>query len=217
MSIPASSTLPAVIPIWGFVAMTIPLVLTPGASTAVVLRNSIAGGTRAGLITAIGINTGSLCYGLLSAFGFAVALQRWPSAWTVLRVTGVLYLGWLGVMSIRRAVVARPSVTVGTKAGVPGTAWQNVYEGFVTNILNPAIASFYLIVLPQFIPRGAPIARSALILTAVHIALAATWHVTWAAAGGTLARTLARGRPRQALEAATGIALIALAVKIAVG
>jgi threonine/homoserine/homoserine lactone efflux protein len=206
-----------VIPIWGFVAMTLPLVLTPGASTAVVLRNSIAGGTRAGLITAIGINTGSLCYGLLSAFGFAVALQRWPSAWTVLRVAGVLYLGWLGVMSISHAVSPRQRRTVAEAGGPPGSAWQNIYEGFVTNVLNPAIASFYLIVLPQFIPRGAPIARSALILTTVHIALAATWHVTWAAAGGTLARTLARGRPRQALEAISGIALIALAVKIAIG
>ena len=197
--------------------MTIPLVLTPGASTAVVLRNSIAGGTRAGLITAIGINTGSLCYGLLSAFGFAVLLQRWPSAWTVLRVSGVLYLGWLGAMSITHAAFPHRRRTVAEAAGPPGSAWQNIYEGFVTNVLNPAIASFYLIVLPQFIPRGAPIARSALILTTVHIALAATWHVTWAAAGGTLARTLARGRPRQALEAITGIALIALAVKIAIG
>jgi threonine/homoserine/homoserine lactone efflux protein len=197
--------------------MTIPLVLTPGASTAVVLRNSIAGGTRAGLITAIGINMGSLCYGLLSAFGFALALQRWPSAWTVLRATGVLYLGWLGMMSIRRAVFPPRSLASEDGAAVPGNAWQNISEGFVTNVLNPAIASFYLIVLPQFIPRGAPIARSALILTTVHIALAATWHVAWAAAGGTLARTLTRGRPRQALEAISGIALIALAVKIAIG
>jgi threonine/homoserine/homoserine lactone efflux protein len=196
--------------------MTIPLVLTPGASTAVVLRNSIAGGTRAGLVTAVGINTGSLCYGLLSAFGFAVALQRWPSAWTVLRVAGLLYLGWLGVMSLRRAMFPREEAVFNADGGVPGRAWQNMYEGFVTNLLNPAIASFYLVILPQFIPRGAPIVRSALILTAVHIVLAATWHVAWATAGGTLARTLARGRPRQALEAISGIALLALALAIAV-
>jgi threonine/homoserine/homoserine lactone efflux protein len=205
-----------VIPIWGFVAMTIPLVLTPGASTAVVLRNSIAGGTRAGLVTAVGINTGSLCYGLLSAFGFAVALQRWPSAWTVLRVAGLLYLGWLGVMSLRRSMFPREEAVCNPDAGVPGRAWQNMYEGFVTNLLNPAIASFYLVILPQFIPRGAPIVRSALILTAVHILLAATWHVAWATAGGTLARKLARGRPRQALEAISGLALLALALAIAV-
>ena len=205
------------IPLWGFLLMTIPLVLTPGASTAVVLRNSIAGGTRAGLVTAVGINTGSLCYGLLSAFGFAVALQRWPSAWTVLRVVGLSYLAWLGVQSLRRAAFPRTAAAFGRPDVTARGSWRNLYEGVVTNLLNPAIATFYLVVLPQFIPRGAPIVRSALILTAVHIALAATWHVAWAAAGGTLARILSGGRPRQAIEAISGVALIALAVKIALG
>lgn len=205
------------IPIWGFLLMTIPLVLTPGASTAVVLRNSIAGGTRAGLVTAVGINTGSLCYGLLSAFGFAVALQRWPSAWTVLRVVGLSYLAWLGVQSLRRAASPRAAAVFGRADAAARGPWRHLYEGFVTNLLNPAIATFYLVVLPQFIPRDAPIVRSALILTAVHIALAASWHVAWAAAGGTLARVLSGGRPRQAIEAISGVALIALAVKIALG
>jgi threonine/homoserine/homoserine lactone efflux protein len=204
------------IPVWGFVAVTLPLVLTPGASTAVVLRNSIAGGTRAGLITAVGINTGSLCYGLLSAFGFALALRRWPSAWTLLRAGGLAYLAWLGVQSLRRAFRrAHAAWPPPSDARVTGE-WQHLYEGFITNALNPAIATFYLVLLPQFIPRGAPVAQSALTLTAIHIGMAAMWHVAWAAAGGTLARVLAGGRPRQVLEAITGVALIGLALKIAV-
>ena len=205
------------VPLWGFVAVTVPLVLMPGASTAVVLRNSVEGGTRAGVATAIGINTGSLCYGLLTAFGFAVALRRFPSAWTLLRAGGVAYLAWLGVQSLRKAVVVRAGGTMSGERRDAQGAWRNMYEGFVTNALNPAIATFYLVLLPQFIPRGAPIVPSALTLTAVHIALAVTWHMCWAAAGGTLARTLAGGRPRQALEAFAGTALIALAITIALG
>ena len=65
-----------VIPVWSFLAVTVPLVLAPGASTAVVLRNSLAGGTRAGVVTAIGVNTGSVCYGLLTALHVAIALDR---------------------------------------------------------------------------------------------------------------------------------------------
>ncbi len=71
----AQRMMSSVIPMWAFLAVTVPLVLTPGASTAVVLRNSLAGGTRAGLETAVGANAGSLCYGLLCAFGFALALR----------------------------------------------------------------------------------------------------------------------------------------------
>lgn len=206
---------PPVIPVWGFVAVAVPLVLVPGMSTAVVLRNSIAGGTRAGVLTALGVNTGSLCYGLLSAFGFALALRRWPSAWLVLRAAGILYLAWLGLQSLHRAVkgTAQPvDVRVASEQGV----WRNLSEGFVTNALNPSIATFYLVLLPQFIPQGAPVVRSVLTLTAIHIALAASWHVAWAAAGGTLARTLSAGRPRQVLEAVSGLALIGLAIKIAI-
>ena len=199
------------IPLWGFIAVTVPLVLTPGASTAVVLRNSISGGTRAGLVTAVGINTGSLCYGLLTAFGFALALRRWPSLWTVLRAGGVAYLAWLGVQSLRRALHPASAGPVRAVDAAPHGHWQHLYEGFVTNALNPAIATFYLVLLPQFIPRGAPVARTALILTAVHISLAATWHIAWATAGGTLARFLSSGRPRQVLDGITGVALIALA------
>ena len=93
----------AVIPVWAFVAVALPLVLVPGASTAVVLRNSLAGGTRAGLETAVGINAGSLFYGCLSGLGIALALQRWPGLWTALRTGGILYLTWLGAQSLRRA------------------------------------------------------------------------------------------------------------------
>ena len=95
--------------------------------------------------------------------------------------------------------------------------WRSLSEGFATNALNPAIATFYLVLLPQFIPRGAPVVASALLLTAIHVALAASWHVTWAAAGGTLSRTLAAPRPRQIHEMTTGVMLLALAIKIARG
>jgi threonine/homoserine/homoserine lactone efflux protein len=206
-----------VIPLWGFLAVTVPLVLTPGASTAVVLRNSLAGGTRAGVMTAVGANSGSVCYGLLSAFGFALVLQRWPTAWLALRAGGVVYMSWLGVQSLRRAVSARRPRAAAPEVAPARTVWRSLSEGFATNALNPAVATFYLVLLPQFIPRGAPIIASALLLTAIHVALAATWHVTWAAAGGTLSRVLAAPRSRQILEATTGVALLGLTMKMALG
>jgi threonine/homoserine/homoserine lactone efflux protein len=204
------------LPIWGFVAVTLPLVATPGASTAVVLRNSIAGGTRAGLFTALGCNAGSCCYGLLTAFGFAVALQRWPSAWLFLRIAGMAYLACLGVMSLARAI--RTDVSLRPPAErAEHDAWHSLSSGFFTNFFNPSVAAFYLIVLPQFIPRAAPFARSAMTLTAIHVTMAATWHTIWAVAGASMARMLSSGRPRRVLETISAIALLALAFKIAVG
>src|SRR4029078_9879464 len=90
---------------------------------------------------------------------------------------------------------------------------RSASEGFVTNALNPSLATFYLLVIPAFVPREAPFASSALLLTAIHVSLAITWPLSWAAAGGTLSETLARTRPRRILEAISGVALLALARK----
>jgi threonine/homoserine/homoserine lactone efflux protein len=205
-----------VLPVWAFVAVTVPLVLVPGVSTAVVFRNSIAGGVRAGLETAVGVNAGSLCYGLLSAFGMALAIQRWPPVWLALRGLGAAYIAWLGARSVYHAL--RGSAPRPVVAGVSGrTTFDHAYEGFLTNALNPSIASFYLLIVPQFVPRDASVARSVLILTAIHVALAISWHAVWASAGGTLSHVLADGKPRAAIELLAGAALLALALKIALG
>jgi threonine/homoserine/homoserine lactone efflux protein len=202
--------------LWAFTALTVPLVATPGASTAVVLRNSVAGGVRAGAATALGTNSASLCYGLLTAFGVSTALQRWPFVWLALRVGGTVYLAWLGVRSLYRASTYTRDAASARTAGPHPPVSRSIREGFVTNALNPSLATFYLLLIPQFIPGSAPFVRSALTLTAIHVSLAATWHLTWAAAGGSLAETLAKTRPRRILEAVTGMALLALALKLAI-
>ena len=201
--------------LWGFAAITVPLVATPGASTAVVLRNSLAGGVRSGVATAVGANTGSICYGLLTAFGIAVALQRWPMVWVVLRWAGTAYLAWLGIRSLRLAWTYRGAAARGREQAERPSWARSVREGFMTNVLNPSLATFYLLILPQFIPRDAPPVASALTLTAFHVSIALTWHLTWAAAGGTLSATLSRPAPRRILEGISGVALVALALKLA--
>ena len=202
--------------VWAFTAMTAPLVATPGASTAVVLRNSLAGGMRSGVATAVGTNSGSMCYGLLTAFGMSAALERWPLVWLALRIGGAAYLAWLGARSLQRAVTyIQPDAAIAALLPRPRLV-RSMREGFLTNVLNPSLATYYLVIVPQFIPRGAPFVKSALILTAIHVSMAATWHITWALAGGTLSATLSRTKPRRVLEAISGTALLALALKVAI-
>jgi threonine/homoserine/homoserine lactone efflux protein len=130
------------VPIWSFLAVTVPLVLTPGASTAVVLRNSLSGGVRAGVETAAGVNSGSVVYGLISAFGLALALRSWPAVWTALRVGGGLYLLWLALRSLHAAFAPQHARVIVQGDDAPRRLFRNLKEGFLTNLLNPSIASF---------------------------------------------------------------------------
>lgn len=146
----------------------------------------------------------------------SAALERWPTVWLALRVGGAAYLAWLGLRSLQRAATYTPSdPSMHAPAPAPPLS-RSVREGFLTNALNPSLATLYLVILPQFIPRGAPFAKSALVLMAIHVSMAATWHLTWAVAGGALATTLSRTGPRRVLEAVTGTALLALALKVAI-
>jgi threonine/homoserine/homoserine lactone efflux protein len=131
-----------IVPIWSFLAVTVPLVLTPGASTAVVLRNSLSGGVRAGVETAAGVNSGSVVYGLISAFGLALALRSWPAVWTALRVGGGLYLLWLALRSLHAAFAPQHARVIVQGDDAPRRLFRNLKEGFLTNLLNPSIASF---------------------------------------------------------------------------
>ena len=200
---------------WSFLAITVPLVLTPGASTAVVLRNSVVGGTGAGIETAAGVNSGSIVYGCVCAFGLALVIERWPFVWEVLRWAGTLYLAWLGVRALYAAARRREPAQAAGPVHARQSPRRNLYEGLLTNLFNPAIATFYLVLVPRFVPRGSPFVQSVLLLTAMHVTLAFTWHVVWAIAGGTMARVLTRGRGRLLLELCSGVALIALALRMA--
>lgn len=208
--------------IWAFVAVALPLVLTPGVSTAVVLRTSVTHGTGAALVTTAGLNTSSLMYGLMAALGLPALAHRWPIALVVLRYGGGAYLLWMGVKAtirgVRRFRGAPPRDNAPTPADRPDAATPRgahlFVEGFTANTLNPPIAAFYFLILPQFVPQGSAVVRSTLLLTVIHVSMAATWHVAWAVAGGALAARLGAGRPRASLEIATGVALTLLAVAI---
>lgn len=81
------------------------------------------------------------------------------------------------------------------------------------NLLNPAISTFYLVVVPSFLPAGAPRWYYAA-LASMHVAIAFTCHGAWAMAFDRLRHFFRVPSTSRMLEAATGVALIGLAVRV---
>ena len=193
-----------------FVAVTIPLVLTPGIATTLVLRTSLLEGTSRGLVTALGAALGSVCYGLASAVGAALVLAAWPRAVLVLRLCGGAYLAWLGSRAAWRSWREPPA---GANAPIVRTGFR---EGVLANVLNPPVALFYFLILPGFVPRGVAMVPAVLLLTSIHVALAFAWHSTCAAAAGAMSGWLARTSARRGIDLITGVVLIVFAVRMLV-
>jgi threonine/homoserine/homoserine lactone efflux protein len=210
--------------IWAFVAVTLPLVLTPGVSTAVVLRTGVTRGTAAAIVTAAGLNASSLTYGVMAALGLPAVARRWPIVLVVLRYAGGASLLWMGASATVRGISRFRGASTSSEERPPSDGTfgdvaradnaRLFVEGYIANTLNPPIAAFYFLILPQFVPAGDPAVRSTLVLTLIHVSMAGTWHVAWAIAGGALAARLSAGRPRASLEIGTGVALSALALAI---
>jgi threonine/homoserine/homoserine lactone efflux protein len=199
-----------------YITFTLLLAATPGATTAVVVRNTLAGGRGAGFAAAAGAALGNTSQATAAGLGVAVLISRFPAALVALRVLGAAYLAWLGVSSIWRVASRRESAFSVLAAGAAVSAEErraSFRQGLTVNLLNPAISTFYLVVVPSFLPTGAPAWHYA-VLAALHIAIAFTCHGAWAMAFDRLREWFRVPAARRALEAATGVALLGLAARV---
>ena len=218
-----------------YLTFTAVLVATPGSTTAVVVRNTLEGGRRAGLATALGAALANTTHATLAGVGLSILITTFPQIVFIVRVVGAVYLAWLGALSLRRAWLhADGGLRFETRdtAGEIGRAEsvgagpdvvpsdreadrRSFRDGVAINMLNPAIISFYVAVVPSFVPPGAPHSYFAF-LAAAHVGMALVCHSMWASALDAVRHWFAPPGARRALEAATGIALVALAVRVIV-
>ena len=149
-----------------FVLAGLVLNFTPGPDLLYITARSLGQGWRAGAASAFGIAAGCLVHTAAAALGISVLLRASPVAYDVLRLGGAAYLILLGVQALRQRVQA---VNV---AGLPAASSRKVFwQGFVTNVLNPKVALFFLAFLPQFAdPARGAFALQVLVLGLIFIA-----------------------------------------------
>ena len=199
----------------GYLSLTAALVFTPGASTALVVRNTLASGWTGGLAAAAGAAAGNTMYATAAGLGLAVFIARIPALLMGIRIAGALYLAWLGVSSLRRLFTGKAlPFSSAIISGRDGIAHHHAFrEGVTVNLLNPPIAIFYLAVVPTFIPDGASHSYYVL-LSAIHVGMAFCCHSIWAFAMDRLRHLLTSPGARFTLEALTAAALLILAARV---
>jgi threonine/homoserine/homoserine lactone efflux protein len=200
-----------------YAALTALFVITPGASTALVLRNSIAGGRRSGLETASGIALGNSTYAAASGLGLSSLLLAAPQALASIRLVGACYLGWLGLAGLIHAAQGQTlGVTELPHQRPAGEKHRRPFvEGLTTNLLNPAIPLFYATYVPQFVAPETPFWPRFGTLAVVHVLMALSTHSFYAVTIGSAAGALVRPRARRRIDVVTSLMLIGLAAQMA--
>jgi threonine/homoserine/homoserine lactone efflux protein len=181
------------------------------------VRNTLEGGRRAGYLTALGAALANTIIAIACGLGLSVLLAVWPGSLDAIRIGGALFLSWLGISSLYRAVTRDDGglrLSVDPTAAPPRAhAGAYVGDGLGINLLSPVIISFYLSVVPSFIPAGASRFYYSG-LAATHVSLAVACHALWATALDLMRRWFVAPWTRRALQAATGLALVGLAIRV---
>jgi threonine/homoserine/homoserine lactone efflux protein len=197
-----------------FAAASIALLVVPGPSVIYIVTRSAHQGRSAGLVSVLGIHTGSIVHVAAAAFGVSAILASSVVAFSVVKYAGAAYLIWLGVRALRRPEEL-PADGV-----VPRRSLRRIYaQGVVVNVLNPKTALFFLAFLPQFIDvsRGS-VTVQVLLLGVTFIALGFVSDGMYALLAARVSRSV-RGRTRwvRLHRWVPGVTYLALGVASALG
>jgi threonine/homoserine/homoserine lactone efflux protein len=183
------------------------LTITPGAATAMVVRSAVRGGRRRALWTTIGNSIGVLAWAAFAAVGIAALVATSAEAFTVVKLVGAVVLLVLGLQSLRghRAAAAAAA----PDGGAP------LRDGLITSLANPKLAVFFAALFPQFVPAGASVLTSALLMAATIVVLDLLWYSTLAYMVARARRAFVEGPWLARVERVTGAVLVGLGLRLA--
>ncbi len=198
---------------FGFLLAGIILNITPGADTIYIITRSVAQGRKAGIYSVLGIGTGALCHTLFAAFGLSVILMQSALLFQIVKYAGAAYLIFLGIKIIRD----KSNLFANPKFQQENVNPVKIYkQGFLTNLLNPKVAIFYLSLMPQFIkPAYVNGPLPFLILGFTFITTGTIWCVFLAYSSSFMTKTLRENaRLSKIMQKISGFIFVTLGLQL---
>jgi threonine/homoserine/homoserine lactone efflux protein len=191
-----------------FLGVSAVVIVTPGQDTALTIRNTLLGGRSGGIATAAGVVSGQLVWALAASAGLSAVLLASAPLFMAIRIAGAAYLVLLGIQALVAAV--RGAQRAHADAA-PRRRRAPYRQGVLSNLGNPKMAVFFTSLLPQF---GSSFAAM-LGLGLVFATLTLVWLSAYAVAVAKATHFLQRSWVRRALDAVTGLVLVALGLRVA--
>jgi threonine/homoserine/homoserine lactone efflux protein len=199
-----------------FAIAALVLIMMPGPDQALITRNALVGGRPGGLLTMLGGVLGLTVHASAAALGLSALLVASATAFTALKIVGAVYLVWLAAQTLRSAARSRREPMAELSDAAPRRRSAYLWQGFLSNTLNPKVALFFVTFLPQFLSPGTGSPRAeALLLSAIFALLFLAWFGLYVAAVDRLGRWLRRPTVKARIEQVTGLVLLSVAVRLA--
>ena len=137
-----------------FILSGLLLNIAPGPDSLLIMTRSASQGWRAGSAAALGIGSGTFIHIFAAALGLSALLATSATAFTIVKLIGAAYLLYVGAGML----FSKKSAQVESTSSLPSaklTYRKIFFQGFLTNLLNPKVAVFFLAFVPQFIAADA--------------------------------------------------------------
>ncbi|TDD82804.1 LysE family translocator [Actinomadura darangshiensis] len=189
-----------------FLLAALTLVAIPGPNHLYITTRSIGEGRRAGIASALGVETGTLVHIGAAAAGLSAVVAASATAFGFLRYAGAAYLVYLAYRTLRsRHAAGEPDLQ-------PRPLPRVYLDGVLVNVLNPKVVLFFLAFLPQFVDQAAgAVPLQIAVMGAVTALIGLTVDLVYAVAAGSIGAWL-RARPvfQRRQRYATGVIYLGL-------
>lgn len=190
--------------------------MSPGPDFAVVTRHSILGGRLSGIAASAGVATGMAVNTAAAVAGLGALLAASPTLYTVIKLIGAAYLIYLGV----RALLSLRGSSGGGLQEIEQLPDRSGYfrafrEGLFANFLNPKVVIFLVTLMPQFLPKE-PTLWEQLLVGLVSVVAVMNWFSILALAVSAARRAFQKPKVRKVINGITGVALVAIGLRVAI-
>jgi threonine/homoserine/homoserine lactone efflux protein len=159
-----------------FAFATLLLVMVPGQGVAMVLRQSILGGSKAAFLSAIGNCAGILTWTISSGIGLSAIFAQSQTAYSILKWVGVTYLVLVSLQTLLALRHEFGKFDLETKSEV--SSWASFRLGLITNLTNVKAAVYAVAFLPAFVPSSFSLAWGIFIFGSIWALVSILWNIS---------------------------------------
>lgn len=198
-----------------FILMCFLLIILPGPDTAIATKNTLTVGKTGGMKTLFGTCCALLIHTTAAVIGLSAIIVKSALLFSILKYVGAIYLGYLGFKTLwsLRKNEAAPALESAPKHGA---GQKNCFrQGFLTNLLNPKVAVFFLTFLPQFVDPGQKPLLPFLIMGLTYTLLTFLWFIPYIYLINQISAFMKRPSTEKVVQGLTGVALLGFGIKLA--
>ncbi|HDR7951603.1 TPA: LysE family translocator [Bacillus toyonensis] len=198
-----------------FIIMSICLIILPGPDTAMATKNTLVAGKMGGVKTVFGTCVALLIHTLAAVIGLSALIVKSALLFSIFKYVGALYLIYIGIKALL-AVKNKEGVNTNDVSINNDKEHTSCFrQGFLTNLLNPKIAVFFLTFLPQFLNPSHNTFIQLLVMGLTYLVLTIIWFAFYIFLIDKISAFMKKPRTQRYIQGLTGIVLIGFGIKLA--